>query len=127
MKKFLYKLWSKFLTAFGNIRISKYFPWLYYDTTDPKINGDIIFKMVSILKPGDIIIRGWDSYLDSLFIHGDYSHAGIYIGNNTIIHAVSPKVCETSIIDFSLCDRICVIRPNKYNKKAVKIAKDFLK
>ena len=126
MKNTIYKIWSKFLSGFGEIRISKYFPWLYYDTTNPKVTGDVIFKMIDILKPGDIIIRGWDSYLDSFFIKGDYSHAGIYIGNNTVIHAVSPNVCETSIIDFSLCDRICVIRPDNYNRKSVIIAKQFV-
>jgi hypothetical protein len=68
MKKTIYKIWSKFLTIFGNIRISKYFPWLYYDTTNPRITGEIIFKMLDVIKPGDIILRGWDSYLDSKFI-----------------------------------------------------------
>lgn len=127
MKRFFYKLWSKFLTAFGNIRLSKYIPWIYYDTSDPKVTGETIMKLIDILEPGDIVLRGWDSYLDSMFIRGDYSHAGIYIGNNMIVHAVSPTVCKTSIIDFSLCDRVCVIRPNKYNKTAVKIAKQFVK
>lgn len=127
MNKIFYSLWSKFLTFFGNIRISKYIPWLYYDTSDPKADGKVVLDLMKVVQPGDILLRGWDSYLDSIFIRGDYSHAGIYIGNNKVIHAVAPNVCETTIIDFAVCDRICVIRPKKYNKNAIKIAKMFVK
>jgi len=46
MKKALYKIWAKFLTAFGNIRISKYIPWLYYDTSDPKADGKVVLDLM---------------------------------------------------------------------------------
>lgn len=94
MKKLFFTIYSKFLTAFGNIRISKYFPWLYYDTTDFKITGKQIIEIMNILKPGDIILRGYDSYLDGCFIPDKlkFSHGAIYIGNNIIIHAIAEGV-----------------------------------
>ena len=102
MKKFFYGLWAKFLTQFGNIRISKYPPFMYYDTVDYKVKGDRILEIMEILKPGDIILRGYDSYLDGKFIDDPlkYSHGAIYIGNNTIIHAVAEGVSEIDVIDF---------------------------
>ena len=128
MKKLFFKLWAKFLTAFGNIRISKYFPWLYYDTTDFKVTGDKILEIVEILQPGDIILRGFDSYLDGKFIDDPlhFSHGAIYIGNNEIIHAVAEGVSKINVIDFCQCDRIAIFRPKKYIKQAISNAKKYI-
>lgn len=129
MRTFLFKIWSKFLAWFGNIRISKYFPWLYYDTTDFKVTGEKILEIANIIKPGDVILRGYDSYLDSKFIPSKlrFSHGAIYVGNNKIIHAIAKGVSEISLIDFCQCDRIAIFRPNKYQKSAIATAKKFLK
>lgn len=34
MKKFLYKAWSKFLTAFGDVKVFSWPMWLVYDPDD---------------------------------------------------------------------------------------------
>ena len=114
MKKFLYKIWSKFLTVFGDIRYSKYPPFLFYDDVDFAVSGYKVEKIMDVIEPGDVILRGYDSYLDSLFIKSSkkYSHAGVYIGNNEMIHAVAPNVSKEHIIDFCNCDRIVVLRPS---------------
>lgn len=49
MKKLLKKIWTKFLTTFGDIRISKFPPFLYYDTVDYKVKGDIMERIQKIL------------------------------------------------------------------------------
>lgn len=125
---FLYKLWAKFLTAFGNVRISKHIPWLYYDTTEFKVTGEKILEIAMILKPGDIILRGYDSYLDSRFIDDPlrFSHAAIYAGETQLIHAVAEGVSYINLIDFCQCDRIAVLRPKKNVKKALNIAKSYI-
>ena len=60
------------------------------------------------------MLRGYDKYVDGKFIPDEkgYSHAGLYAGNNDVIHAVSPSVERTSIIDFCQCDRVMVLRPS---------------
>lgn len=126
MKKLLYRLWSRFLTIFGNIRVFKWPLWIVYDPTCFKVTGEYAQKIQEIIQPGDVILRGYDQFLDSYFINGDYSHAGIYIGNGQVIHAVSPNVSKIHILDFIACDRIAVCRPVKYSRKAIKRAKDFL-
>lgn len=128
MKQFFYKLWAKFLTGFGNIRISKFFPWLYYDTTDFKVTGDKVLEIVEVLKPGDIILRGYDSYLDGKFIDDQlkFSHGAIYIGNNEVIHAIAEGVSKLNILDFCQCDRIAIFRPRRYTKQAIIYAKKYL-
>ena len=92
MKKFLYKLQASFLTMFGNIKVFRWPFFLVYDPSVFSMTGQKILKVRDILQPGDIILRGFSMYLDGMFVPGDYSHGAIYIGNDTIIHAVA-KAC----------------------------------
>jgi hypothetical protein len=127
VKKFFYKIWSKFLTFFGDIKIFKYPFWMVYDPDYFQMSGEKILEAIEILEPGDIILRGYNKYLDGCFINGDYSHGAVYIGNNTIIHAVAPKVEKINAVEFMECDRIAIFRPSKYKASAVKIVRKFLK
>ena len=125
MKKLLYRLWSGFLTIFGNIRIFKWPMWVVYDPTYFKVTGEYAERIQEIIKPGDVLLRGYDQFLDSYFINGDYSHAGVYVGKGQVVHAVSPHVCKTHLLDFISCDRIAICRPVKYSRAGVKAAKQF--
>lgn len=129
MKKFLYKLWSKFLTAFGEIKIFKFPMFLVYDPHYFSVGGEQVLDIISILEPGDIILRGYDNYLDGCFIPDplSFSHGAIYIGNGKIIHAVAEGVSETNVIEFTRCDRIAIFRPKRYQRRAISRAKKFLK
>ena len=129
MRKLLYKIKAKLLTIFGDIRMSKYPPFLFYDDIAYKMTGEHIRQALSVCRPGDIILRGYDSYLDSLFITSSrgYSHAGLAVDDGKIIHSISPKVTKTDLIDFMQCDRIAVVRPCKHNASAVAKAEKFLK
>ena len=101
MKWFFHKAWSKFLTFFGDVRIFKWPLWLVYDPDFFSMAGSKTERLLAILRPGDVVLRGYDSYLDSKFIDGDYSHAGVFVGKGRIIHAVAPNVEETTVIDFA--------------------------
>ena len=132
MKDFLYKLWSIFLTWFSKLKIfssGHIIPIIAYDPSDPKVTGDDVIQIMGIIQPGDVLIRGFDKYLDGKFIPDPkgYSHAGIYIGNNHIIHACSPEVQTINVIDFCQCDRIMVLHPSmEKTSDGVKIAQDLI-
>ena len=129
MKKWLYKAWSKFLTAFGDIKIFRFPFFIVYDPDDYQVTGQDTLDIMAALKPGDIILRGYTHYADGKFIPDKlkFSHGAIYIGNNKIIHAVAEGVSETDVIEFTRCDRIAIFRPRKFQKLAIKKAKQFLK
>lgn len=128
MKKFLYRLWSKFLTGFGEVKIFKFPMFIVYDPNYFKVGGKQVLEIMKILKPGDIILRGYDSYLDGVFIPDalKFSHGAIYVGDGKIIHAVAEGVSETDVIEFTRCDRIAIFRPKKYAKSAIRQAKTYL-
>lgn len=128
MKKILYKLWTKFLTAFGNVKIFKWPLFLVYDPDDFQVTGDKVLDIMDILWPGDIVLRGYNHYLDGKFIPDPlkYSHGAIYVGDNTLIHAVAEGVSKVNVVDFCQCDRIAIFRPKKYKTYAIAKAKKFL-
>ena len=129
MKKAIYALWSKFLTAFGDIKVFRFPLFLVYDPDDFEITGSEVLKIMGVLEPGDVILRGYNRYLDGKFIPDKlkFSHGALYVGNGKIIHAVAEGVSETNVIDFTRCDRIAIFRPKAGQKAAVKAAKQFLK
>lgn len=114
---------------FGDIKIFGYPMFLVYDPSDYEITGKEILKVLRTIQEGDVVIRGYNHYLDGKFIPSKegWSHAGLYIGNNSIIHAVAEGVSRINIIDFMQCDRICVLRPSKNKVKAIMKAKEFLR
>ena len=77
---------------------------------------------MKILEPGDVLLRGYNKYLDGRFIPDEkgYSHAGIYVGDNEVIHAVSPSVERIHLVDFCVSDRIMVLRPQDGALEAIK-------
>lgn len=72
-------------------------------------------------------MRKFDSYADSKFIPGEYSHGAVYVGDNKIIHAVAEGVSEIDVVSFCMCDRICVLRPRAGSRNAIAKAKKFAK
>lgn len=122
-------MWAKFLTMLGEIKVFKFPMFIVYDPNYFKVGGKQILDIMKIIKPGDIILRGYDCYLDGMFIPDPlkFSHGAIYIGDGKIIHAVAEGVSETDIIEFTRCDRIAIFRPKKYQKSAIRKAKKFLR
>ena len=120
-------MWAKFLTYFGKIKILSFncFPVLVYDPDPFQVTGYDITEIMKLVKPGDVLIRGYNKYLDGKFIPDEkgYSHAGLYIGGNEVIHSVAPRVCVTHLIDFCEADRIMVLRPICGQDEAITIAK----
>jgi len=92
------------LTWFGDIMLA---------TKPPKVRGRHVRILLDRLHPGDIILRSYNYYLDSYFIKGEYTHSGIYIGGDTVIHAVAEGVCRIDSIDFIKdSDDFMILRPN---------------
>lgn len=116
MFEMLKKLKSKALTIFGDIKIFKWPCWIVYDPVVYQLEGAKIRGILDVVQVGDILCRGYSCYADSLVIPGKYSHSGIYVGNNKVIHAVAEGVSECDILDFLMCDRAIVIRPSSIDK-----------
>ena len=108
----LIKLRNSFLTIFGNIHLNNYFVWIpYYKPTSYKIKGKQTRELMATVKPGDVMLRGYDDYVDGLFI-GKWSHAALVLNETEVIHSMSQGVFRQDLLDFYRTDRICILRPN---------------
>ena len=120
------KIWRKFLTVFGDIKIFKFPMFIVYQPKGYRVMGAEIEKILNIVKEGDILVRGYYDYLDGKFIDGFFSHAGFYYGENKVIHAIAEGVVEGHLIDFCKCDYLAIIRfyPENINEEDIKLAKE---
>ena len=89
--------------------------FIVYDPSEYEMDGIHLKKALDVLKPGDILLRGFNNYLDGYFIADplSYSHGAIYVGDDTVVHAVAHGVSRIHVVDFMRCDRICIIRPDR--------------
>ena len=112
LNKLRYKLQSGFLKIFAHIKIHPYPFWVVVEPTTFKLKGDSYYEVRDIIRAGDIILRGYDKYLDGYFIAGKYSHASLYVGGveEKIIHSMTPDVQYTDLVSFMRADRVAVIR-----------------
>jgi uncharacterized protein YycO len=98
---------------FGRIKGYKFPFFLLYDPTTYALKGQHYLEAKKVIQRGDILLRGYDHYLDGYFIPGKYSHAAIYLGgpDERVIHAMTPDVQYTDLVSFMRCDRIAIVRP----------------
>ena len=105
------KLKRILLTIFGDIKVFRWPFWIVYDPDMYGMTGAKIRAVLKIIQPGDIILRGYRHYLDGYFIPGKYSHSGIYVGDDMVVHAVAEGVSSIDILEFLMCDICCILRP----------------
>ncbi|MDP3010970.1 MAG: YiiX/YebB-like N1pC/P60 family cysteine hydrolase [Methylococcales bacterium] len=109
---FLEPLKVSFLKAFAHFKVFKHPFFLVWDPHTFDVKGNHYYAVKDTIQAGDILLRSYRNYLDGYFIPGKYSHAALYVGDEKIIHAMTPDVQSTDLVTFMRCDRICVIRPD---------------
>ena len=98
------------INFFGNIRLYKG-GLVVFGNSSYKLKGPDWRDIISLLKPGDIVGNAHDHYLSSFFIKGAFSHVGLYVGNNQIIHIVTEGMQKEDILTFLRADNAFVVRP----------------
>jgi hypothetical protein len=105
---------------------------MIYDPGGYKVKGPDARALIGQAQPGDVLVRGFDNYLDGKFIPGYFSHAALYLGetrdedkamykterplrvfrtgSQTVIHAIAEGVLMEDLLDFCRCDRILLLR-----------------
>jgi len=103
MKEQLFNIYKRFLTWIGDI---------YMATEPPLCKAKQIESMLEVIVDGDVICRGYNYYLDGMFIPGDYTHSGIVINKREMIHSIAEGVQSIHPIDFIKdVDRFIILRP----------------
>jgi hypothetical protein len=111
------------LGILGDIKVFKYPMFIVYDPGSYDLLGRDIRDILDSIKDGDILLRGFNNYLDGYLISGSFSHAAFYYGGNKVIHAMAEGVFEEDILTFTRCDHLCILRFNDISQEDIEKAK----
>jgi hypothetical protein len=123
---------EKLLTVFSDIKVSKWPLFLAYRPRNFAIKGNHTREVLKRVKPGDILVRSFNGYLNNYFIPGTFKHVGFYLsevtehhlkqfaevenptpfktGRQMVIYALGDKIYLEDLIDFCRCDGLAVMR-----------------
>ena len=93
-----------------------------------KVKGEDVRKILNTLEPGDVLLRRYNAYLSGLMIPGYFTHAAIYVGDNSVVHLLGDGICKEDILTFTRCDDLMILRhvDDSVAIKAIKLAWDQL-
>lgn len=100
------------ITVFiSKIRYTQYPFFVVYNLAAYKF--DDTYTVLDLVQPGDILLRAYDNYLDSLFIPGVWKHAAVAIDNRNVVQALGHGVEQDDIVQFCRTDHVQIMRfPN---------------
>lgn len=108
------------MTFLGNLASNTQFHknplWITYKPQQHKVNADQIRIILESLEKGDIFLSKHNGYKSNSLIPGFYSHVGLYVGENKIIHSIGEGVVKYDILKFLRCDSIVQLRYNNSNE-----------
>ena len=113
------------LHSFADIRLDKRPMFFNYKLQQHKVKGAEIRKLLNKLIPGDILLYKHNGYLSGYFTPGFWAHAALYIGDNTIIHAIGEGVVREDILDFCRVDNIACVRVIDASQEKIQTAIDY--
>ena len=125
------RLRDRLLTILGDIKVFRWPMFVVYDPGSYLVKGRHCREVIDLVRPGDVLVRGFERYLDGKLIPGTFSHAGLYLGETTeadraaapprhqgdlvlgqqtVIHAIAEGVRTEDVLDFCRCDRLAILR-----------------
>ena len=109
MNDLLYKIKSRFMEWFSDIRV---YPigLVLYGQTSYEIKGEDIRLILNIIKPGDVLLRRYKHFIGSMIVPGYFSHVGLYVGDGSVYHMAFTGIVKEDILTFTRCDSICILR-----------------
>lgn len=131
MTRFRYKIQKALFRFIGDIRWHGFLHPLWFTINGKtfQLKGKHYRIVEQLIRPGDVLIRRFEGYVDKVLIPGWWNHAGIYVGkigdqDHKVIHAISDGVMVDDLIDFMRTDHMIVLRaPEECREKAIKRAK----
>ena len=94
----------------GELYLHNYLTWLVYRPHHYAITGQDTRTILNSVQRGDILLRRYDGYVNTLFTPGFWGHAALCVSANDVIHAVGVGVMREDLITFCRTDSVAVLR-----------------
>jgi hypothetical protein len=106
----------------GELYIHNYLFWLVYRPHHYAMSGPDVRKVLDAVQPGDILLRRYDGYVNTLFTPGFWGHAALCVNKNEVIHAVGVGVVREDLITFCRTDSVAVFRVKDATREMIERA-----
>jgi len=106
----------------GELYLHNYPGWFVYRPHHYAMSGPDVRKVIEAAQPGDILLRRYDGYVNTLFTPGFWGHAGLCVSANDIIHAVGVGVVREDLITFCRTDSVAVLRVKDATREMIERA-----
>ena len=89
--------------------------WVTFNPQTFRLKARHYRQVVKLLQPGDILVRRYEGYLNTMLIPGWWNHTGLYVGDyngkhEQVIHALAEGVRADDLIDFMRTDHMIALR-----------------
>lgn len=123
---------GKFWNVLGDIKVSKMPFFMIYRPRSFALKGSHTREVMKLVKPGDILVRSFNHYLNNYFMPGTFKHVGFYLsevneqhlkqfahvehltefktGRQMVIHSIGNQIFLEDLIDFCRCDGLAIMR-----------------
>jgi len=121
-----YDIKAAVINWFSDIRI---YPggFVLFGASSYQIEGKHMRSILNVIRPGDVLLRKYKYYIGSMMIPGYFSHAAIYVGDDSVIHMLGTGIVREDILTFMRCDDITILRADQVAAVYAKIkAVEFL-
>lgn len=103
------KIKDKFLSWVADIRVYTGGA-VFFGASSYGIKGPDMRNILSILHPGDVLLRRYDHYMGTFFIPGYWGHAALYEGADQVLHMLGKGITKEDILTFMRTDHIAILR-----------------
>lgn len=111
----------------GDIFLYRYPLFLTYKPHHHKVKGHEVRQILDVTQAGDILLRRYDGYLNTIFTPGFYGHSGLAVAKKLVIHAIGKGVVCEDILDFCRADSVVVLRQSGLTAPAIAKARQLEK
>ncbi len=94
----------------GDLYLHRYLCWVVYKPHHYAMSGPDVRKVINAVQSGDILLRRYDGYVNTLFTPGFWGHAALAVNSSEVVHALGVGVVREDVITFCRTDSVAVLR-----------------
>lgn len=94
----------------GDLYLHRYLFWIIYRPHHYAMLGPEVRRVLEAVRPGDILLRRYDGYVNTLFTPGFWGHAALCVSPTDVVHAVGVGVVREDVLTFCRTDSVAVLR-----------------
>ncbi|MDA8098286.1 MAG: YiiX/YebB-like N1pC/P60 family cysteine hydrolase [Nitrospiraceae bacterium] len=94
----------------GDLYLHRFPFWFVYKPHHYAVTGSQVRSILNEARPGDILLRRYEGFLNTIFTPGFWGHAALCVEDTSVIHAIGAGVVKEDLITFCRTDAVSLVR-----------------